>query len=64
MLDWALYLKVELKEWNLKCDDTTLNKVLASKVPGFSHVLAGNAYFVFYVGEIIGFVSLKLLSRW
>lgn len=49
MLDWALYLKVELKEWNLERDNTTLKKVLSSRVPGLSHVLAGNAYFGLYV---------------
>ena len=45
MLDWALYLKVELKE--CEHDDTTVKEVLSSRVPSLSHVLAGNAYFVF-----------------
>lgn len=49
MLDWALYLKVKLKEWNLEHGDTALRKVASNRVPGLSHALAGNAYLVFYI---------------
>jgi len=49
MLNWALYLKLEIKEWNLGHDDTTLKKVLSSRLADLSNVLGGNAYFGFYV---------------